>query len=107
MNVEVLIVRLRIKEDNKSFKKKWFNPGVAKANVVEHGQSNKTYKNKFGPSGGKRTKQGSKCGISKKKFQGKYFNCDKVGHKSSECRLLKKKTKEAMCLTTWHKMSQK
>ncbi|KAL2526336.1 Retrovirus-related Pol polyprotein from transposon TNT 1-94 [Abeliophyllum distichum] len=39
---------------------------------------------KFGPKGG----------ISKKMFQGKCFNCDKIGHKSTECRLPKKK-KEA------------
>ena len=47
MNVEELIVRLRIEEDNKSSEKKLFNPSVAKANVVEHGQSFKINKNKF------------------------------------------------------------
>ncbi|XP_022861374.1 uncharacterized protein LOC111381780 [Olea europaea var. sylvestris] len=88
-------LELRIEEDNKSSEKKWFNPDVAKANVVEHGQSSKSYKNKFGPSSGKKTKHGPKGGISKKKFQGKCFNCDKVDHKSSECRMPKKKTKEA------------
>lgn len=61
---------------------------------MKHGQSSKTYKNKFGPSSGKKTKHGPKGEISKKKFQGKCFNCDKVGHKFSECRLPKKK-KEA------------
>lgn len=60
---------------------------------MEHGQTSKNCKNKSGLSGGKMTKQGPKCGISKKKFQGKYFNCDKVGHKSSECILPKKKEK--------------
>ncbi|KAL5569712.1 hypothetical protein UlMin_026287 [Ulmus minor] len=36
-------------------------------------------------------KLGPKGGVSKKqKFQGKCFNCDKIGHKSSECRLPKK-----------------
>lgn len=34
MNVEELIVRLQIEEDKKSSEKKWFNPGMAKANVV-------------------------------------------------------------------------
>ncbi|KAL2471178.1 Uncharacterized protein Adt_39314 [Abeliophyllum distichum] len=43
MNVEELIVRLRIEEDNKS-SERWFNPVVAKANVVEHGQSSKINK---------------------------------------------------------------
>lgn len=94
MNVEELIVRLRIEENNKGSEKKWFSPDVAKANVVEHGQSSKAYTSKAGSSGGKGTKQGLKGGISKKKFQGKCFNCDKVGHKSSECRMPKKK-KEA------------
>lgn len=91
MNVEELIVRLRIEEDNKSFEKKWFNPGAAKANIVEHGQGSKNYKIKVGPSGGKGIKLGPKGGIPKKKFQGKCFNCDKVGHKFSEYRLPKKK----------------
>ena len=36
-----------------------------------------------------------KGGVSKKsKFQGRCFNCDKMGHKSSECRLPKKKKKQ-------------
>ena len=52
--------------------------------MVEHGQSSK--KNKSG------NKLGPKGGVSKKlKFQGKLFNCDKVGHKSVDCRLLLKK----------------
>jgi len=37
MNIEELIVRLRIEEDNRGSKKKGFNPAAAKANVVEHG----------------------------------------------------------------------
>ncbi|KAL2531340.1 zinc knuckle (CCHC-type) family protein [Abeliophyllum distichum] len=41
MNIEELIVRLRIEEDNKSSETKGFNPQMAKANVVEHGQSSK------------------------------------------------------------------
>ena len=55
---------------------------MAKANVVEHGPKNKKNK-KLGPKGG----------ISKKqtKFQGKCFNCDKMGHKASDCKLPKKK----------------
>ena len=39
---------------------------------------------------------GPKGGIGKKqKFQGKCFNCDKMGHKASDCRLPKKKKNEA------------
>ena len=38
----------------------------------------------------------SKGGVSKNlKFQGKCFNCNKTGHKSSDCRLTKKKGNEA------------
>ena len=53
--------------------------------VEEHGQSFK--KNKSG----KGSKLGPKGGVSKKpKFQGKCFNCNKVGHKLADCRLPKK-----------------
>ena len=84
MNIERLVVKLWIEEDNINAK----NIGdisVTKANVVEHGPKNK--KNK------KNKKLGSKEGISKKqtKFQGKCFNCDKMGHMASDCRLHKKK----------------
>lgn len=53
----------------------WFNLGIAKANVVEYDQSSKTYKIKFRSASGKVAKMGPKCGISKKIFQGKCFNC--------------------------------
>ncbi|XP_074569769.1 uncharacterized protein LOC141826428 [Curcuma longa] len=84
MNVEDLIVRLRIEEDNKSSERKIFSQATEKANVVEHGQSSK-WKNS------KSSKIGPRGGVSKKKFSGKCFNCDRVGHKSSECRKPKKK----------------
>ncbi|XP_073119816.1 uncharacterized protein [Henckelia pumila] len=41
MNVEELIVRLRIEEDNKSSERRLFSPVAAKANFVEHVQSSK------------------------------------------------------------------
>jgi hypothetical protein len=95
MNVEDLIVRLRIEEDNRGSEKKLSNNVVAnsaKANMVEHGQSSKN--KKFNKTG---SKLGPKGGVSKKhKFQGKCFNCDKMGHKSADCRLPKRnKKKEA------------
>ena len=70
------------------------NPNEAKANFVEHGQSSKFKK---GNNKGKGTKLGPKGRVSKKqKFLGKCFKCRKQGHKSSECRLLKRnKPKEA------------
>ena len=63
-----------------------------KANVVEHGQSSK-FKKKTSIGFNLRPKGG----ISKKhKFQGKCFNCNKMGHKAVNCRLPKKnKNKEA------------
>ena len=45
MNLEKLIVRLQIKEENKGFEKKKFNPNNAKENVMEYGQSSKNKKN--------------------------------------------------------------
>ena len=95
MSTKDLIIRLRIKEDNRGLKNKWaHNLGEAKANFVEHGQSLKFKKvnNK-----GKVNKLGPKEGIFKKhKLQGKCFNYCKQGHKSLDCRLPKRnKPKEA------------
>ena len=97
MSIEDLVVRLRIEEDSRCFEKRGYNMYVAKANVVEHGQSSKFKKNKSN----KGPKLGPKGGVSKKqKFQGKCFNCDKIGHKSSECILSKKnKNHEANVVT--------
>ena len=41
MNVEELIVRLRIEEDNRRSEKRGSYQSEVKANVVEHGQSSK------------------------------------------------------------------
>ncbi|XP_074570564.1 uncharacterized protein LOC141827228 [Curcuma longa] len=57
---------------------------MVKANVVEHGEGSKRKKSKY-------SKMEPKGGIIKKKFTGKCFNCDRIGHKSSECRKPKKK----------------
>ena len=62
--------------------------------MVEHGQSSKFKKN----NSGKGTKLAPMGGISKQsKFQGKCYNCDKMGHRSYDCRKPKKpyKKKEA------------
>ena len=67
MNLEELIVRLRIEEDNRGSKKRVFNPAAAKKNVVEHGQSSKNKKTKPKPE------LGPKGGVSKNKFQRKMF----------------------------------
>ena len=59
---------------------------------MEHGKSSK-----FKKKTSKGFNLGPKGGISKKhKFQGKCFNCDKMGHKAANCKLPKKnKNKEA------------
>ncbi|XP_062074498.1 uncharacterized protein LOC133778550 [Humulus lupulus] len=91
MSVEELILRLRVEEDNQGNEKRTLNPNAAKANLMEHdrGSKGKNPKHKKGP------KLGPKGGIAKKpKFQGKCFNCGKMGHKSSECKLRKKKGNE-------------
>ena len=56
--------------------------------MLEQSQSFKSKKNKFD----KGSKLGTKGGISKKqKLQEKCFNYDKMGHKSVDCKLRKKK----------------
>ena len=94
MNMEDLVVRLRIKEDNKGSNKKGAHTSTeVKANFVEFGQGSQTKKH----NKGKGSKLGPKGGVSKKqKFLGKCFNYGKQGHKSYDCRMLKRnKPKEA------------
>ena len=95
MSIKNLIIRLPIEEDNRESKKRGVhNPGEAKANFMEHGRGSKFKK---ANNKGKGSNLGPKWGISKKqKFQGKCFNYGNQGHKSSDCRLLKRnKPKEA------------
>ena len=95
MNVEDLIIRILIEEDNRGSKKYVeHNPSKAKANFVEHDQGSKFKKANNKAKGSKLRPKG---GISKKqKFQGKCFNYGKQGHKSLDCRLPKRnKRKEA------------
>ncbi|XP_073138938.1 uncharacterized protein [Henckelia pumila] len=81
MNVEELIVQLRIEEDNKSSEKRLYSPSVAKANIVEQKKSSKA--KKFAAGG---SKLGPKKYTFKKKFLGKCYNCGGPGHKFSECK---------------------
>ena len=84
MSLEDLIVRLRIEEDNRGSEKKP-NQSV-QANVVK--QKPKNNKKRENASEGSKKK-------FVKKFKGKCINCDKMGHKSQDCRSKKKDPKEA------------
>ncbi|XP_060667269.1 uncharacterized protein LOC132799455 [Ziziphus jujuba] len=95
MDMEALISKLRIKDDNRKSDRRSMKAAV-KANVVKHKSSSKSQKKKPGMS----SKLGPKGGISKKaKFQGKCFNYDKMGHRAADCRLPKRKrNKEAQMM---------
>lgn len=82
MNVEKLIIRLCIDEDNKSSIKRIFFQATVKANMVKHGQHSKK-KNSRSSKGAKVRLRG---GINKKKFHGKCHNYYLVSHKSSKCK---------------------
>ncbi|WCJ29313.1 Retrovirus-related Pol polyprotein from transposon TNT 1-94 [Euphorbia peplus] len=89
MSVEELVVRLRIEEENRETarvvsKRSVASHDMAKANLVEVKKDSKKKGNaSLGPKGG----------VSKKpKFVGKCYNCNKLGHKSADCRLPKKAT---------------
>ncbi|XP_060668437.1 uncharacterized protein LOC132799788 [Ziziphus jujuba] len=94
MDMEALIGKLHIEDDNRGSDKKSLK-AMVKANILKHGQRSKIKK---------KTRRDSKLGfkrrISKKaKFQDKYFNCNKKGHRVAKCRLLKrKKSKEAQMM---------
>ena len=76
MGLEDLIVRLRIKEDNRNTDKRLGNiPMESKANLVEQRPSKKR---KFS---GDKQKEGNP-----KKFNGKCFVCNKQGHKAKDYR---------------------
>ncbi|XP_073025086.1 uncharacterized protein [Primulina eburnea] len=81
MNVEELIVRLHIEEDNKSSERRLFSHVAAKANVIEDDQSSK--RELFPPKKGRTWDQRR---ISKKTLSGKCYNCDGMGYKASECK---------------------
>lgn len=92
MNIEIPVFRIR--EDNINSKKKKSSLIMAKTNFMKNGQTFKTNKNKPGLSSGKGYKLRPKDKVFKKKYQGKYFKYDEVGHKYSKCRLPKKNDKK-------------
>ncbi|OMO62209.1 Zinc finger, CCHC-type [Corchorus capsularis] len=83
INLDELVVSLRIEEDNRKPERR--ASMSAKANIVEHKQGFKGKGKLVNP------KLGTKGGIIKKKFQGTCYNCGKMGHKSTDCRLPKRK----------------
>uniref|UniRef100_A0A2N9G3P9 CCHC-type domain-containing protein n=1 Tax=Fagus sylvatica TaxID=28930 RepID=A0A2N9G3P9_FAGSY len=84
MKLEDLIVRLRIKEDNRTSKKAIWNQTVkSEANVVEHNNENKKRKN-FCQDFGQGSNQDTKGGDAKR-FKGKCFICDKPSHRAKDC----------------------
>ncbi|KAL6334035.1 hypothetical protein AAG906_000090 [Vitis piasezkii] len=98
MNLEELIVRLRIEEDNRKSEKKGNNSMEAKANVIEQGPKT----NKKRKHGDQNQNQGSNVA---KKFKGKCYNCGKTGHKSNDCRKPKKEKKPQANVTEFDKLS--
>ena len=82
MKLEDLVIRLKIEEDNKNDEKKSRKSSkIIEVNIVEEA-----------PTKDKRRKKsnGQKFEQAKKKFKGNCYNCDKAGHRSSDCHVPRK-----------------
>ena len=108
MKLEELIVRLRIEEDNRNSEKKVGKQFMqSKANVVEHVHKPNNKKRKHASDG---PSQSSKNGDNKR-FKGKCYNCNKVGHRAVDCRIKRKdqgsssKKVAQANVTEWDKLS--
>ena len=92
MTSEALFFKLNVEEKNRARNKSAKTSYMAKANIIEHGQSSKRKKSNDKWSSnqkGKGVKLRPKEAITKKptkKFQGTYFNYNKFGYHASECR---------------------
>ena len=107
MSLEDLIVRLRIEEDNRNSEKKATKAPrsyEAKANVVEEPRSKK--RKNFSDGSKSNNNNNNNTSNKKAKFKGKCFNCDKLGHKSAECRGKKKNPKEANLVSGYNNLQK-
>ncbi|PHU11372.1 hypothetical protein BC332_18302 [Capsicum chinense] len=83
--LQVIIYDLLAEEDNKASKRRSKgNSTINVAHIEDDGQSN--FK--------KRKKAEQRSNQPKKKFKGKFFNCGKIGHKSTNYRSLRKGKKK-------------
>ena len=87
IKLEDLVIRLKIKEDNKNIEKKSRKSSITiRVNIVEEA-----------PTQGNKKKKSNrhKSEHDKKNFKGNCYSCGKVGHKSSDCHdIRKRKDKE-------------
>ncbi|KAK1419831.1 hypothetical protein QVD17_29199 [Tagetes erecta] len=89
MTVDELVVRLRIEEDNRLALKESQMQPLAKANMVEHGQSSKGHNGFKGKGKAKDVNLGPKKYVKKKEygpFKGKCYNCGEHGHRIEKCK---------------------
>ena len=99
--LEALFFKLNVEEENRTRNKSDKISNMAKANLVEHGQSSKANKPKDKASSnqkGKSVNVGPRGGVAKKlkdKFQVTCYNCNKFGHRASNCRKLMKPCAQA------------
>ncbi|XP_047269238.1 uncharacterized protein LOC124898947 [Capsicum annuum] len=85
MTVEDLIIRLCIEKDNKAAERRSKENSIINgARILEDDQNNSKKR--------KKVEQGNNK--PKKKFKGKCFNYDKIGHKSTDCHAPKKGKKK-------------
>lgn len=86
IELEELIARLRIEEDNKTAEKKSRgNSTIMGANIIEEASTSKNRKKSFG----------AKNYPSKNKLKGNFHNYGKAGHKAIDCRTQKKDKKKS------------
>ncbi|XP_075504626.1 uncharacterized protein LOC142542066 [Primulina tabacum] len=95
MNLEDLIVRLRIEDNNRASKRKARKSNFeARTNLVEQNSSKKRKNQGNGPKKG-----------NVKKFKGNCYNCGKPNHLARDCRGNQKKSRDQVNITEDEKLS--